>query len=619
MERNNTIFPLQITKKIKELYSEYEKDNKWKNLLAYYQYIVKYIITDKYYKITDSRGLLLYFTMGMGKTRTAAAVAMESDMNVIVILPKSLQSNFEDTLKYMISESGLFNKHRLKYISMDAYNAANQLDRIESGIDNSLVIVDEAHNFFRAIINGSHESNAYKIYEQLMNAKNIKILFLTGTPVSKNPFEIVPCVNMLAGFDLLPIQYDQFNDLYVDTINRNIKNRAYLANRLLGLVSHITMSETSKYMFPTELPTIISKIEMSTMQYRKYLQVREKEEADKKNKEYIKNEKRLPMSLPKQVSMSSYYIKSRSVSNYVEPLNKDDPVTDDNSPKLALITNRIIESKGLSMVYSQFVNSHGLKQLAMFLEKNNFSEFNEHVKDKASRYAFYTGDVSVKLREKILSVFNSDENKYGSLIKVILVSKTGAEGLNLLNIRETHQLEPYWDYARDKQVKARAVRYGSHVALPENERTVQPYLYISIANQQMWSSLKDREPKTIDEVFHERAIEQDIINTKFNDLLKDVSIECSYFKNTNSCYICNPSNEKLFTKDALIDTKMTNPCIEYEETEKDAIRVTVDGNDYYYTDNPFHVYKYDTILDGYLELFDDPIIEQINTIINKSN
>lgn len=618
MERNNTSFSLQITSKIRELFSIYEKDNKWQHLLAYYQYIIKYIITDPSYKIKDGRGLLLYFTMGMGKTRTAVSVAMSvTSMPVIVILPKSLQSNFEDTLKYMEKETGLPMKNRLKYISMDAYNAATQLDRIESGIDNSLIIIDESHNFFRAIINGSQESNAYKIYEQLMNAKNIKILFLTGTPVSKNPFEMVPCINLLAGTDILPIQYDQFNDLYVDLVNRDIRNRQFLANRILGLISYMTMSDSSKHMFPTELPNIISKVEMSTMQYRKYLQAREKEEADKKSKEFTKSEKRVPMSLPKQVSMSSYYIRSRSMSNYVEPLTKGDLITEENGTKLALIAKRVFALKGLAMVYSQFVNNHGLKQLAIFLEKLGFSEFTENSDTHALRYVLYTGDVHIKVREKILSIFNSDENKHGAIIKVILVSKTGAEGLDLKNVRETHQLEPYWDLARDKQVKARAVRFGSHLALPEEERTVQPYLYISTANEKMWSALKEREPKTIDEVFHDRAVEQDVINTKFNDLLKDVSIECSYFNTTSNCYVCNPSDERLFTKDPLIDSRMSNPCILYEESEKDAIRIDIDGQEYYYTENPFHVYKHDIILDGYIELLDDPVIEKILELLKK--
>lgn len=618
MFRNNTSFPLHITTRIKELSLVYEKDDKWQHLLKYYQYIIKYIITDNDYNIKDSRGLLLYFTMGMGKTRTAVAVALSAiNTNVIIILPKSLQKNFEDTLLYVERELGVRMQNKINYISMDAYNSYAQLDRIKSGLDNSLIIVDEAHNLFKSIINGNTETNAHRIYERIMYAKNSKILFLTGTPVAKDPFELVPCMNMLAGSEILPVYYEQFNSLYIDYKNRDIINRSFLANRLVGLVSYMTMSESSRNMFPVELPTIISKIEMSKLQYRKYLQEREKEEVNKKSASMTKSNKVQAMAIPKQTSMSSYYIRSRSASNYVVSI-EDTSITNENSPKLALIAQRVTNASGLVMVYSQFVNSHGLKQLTYYLKEYGFSEFLDSSSESEQlRYTLFTGDVHVKLRDKILSVFNSNKNKHGQIIKAILVSKTGAEGIDLKNVRETHQLEPYWDLSRDNQVKARAIRYGSHLALPESERTVQPYLYISIANQEIWQHLKEKEPKTIDEVFHERAVEKDIINTKFRDLLKDVSIECSYFKTRESCYVCNPSNEKLFTNDPVIDIKMSNPCILYSEEEKDAKKITIEGVEYYYSENPITVYKYDSILDGYVVIENNDLINEIVSQLNQ--
>lgn len=597
--RNNTSFSLQITSKIKELYNIYNSDNTWKHLLKYYQYIVKNIITEPEYNITDARGLLLYFTMGMGKTRTAASIILSSSyLNVIVILPKSLQRNFEDTMNFLQKD---FTDRKINFISMDAYNAATQIENIKTGIDNSLIIVDEAHNFFKSIINGE-TSNAYRIYEKIMNAKNIKLLFLTGTPISKDPFELVPCINMLAGFDILPINYDQFNSLYVDHKNKEIVNKPYLANRLIGLVSHMSMSEESSNMFPTELPLIISKIEMTKDQYIKYLHVREKEESNKKQyKETKINNK--SMQIPKQVSMSSYYVHSRSVSNYYDSM----------SPKMELISERVANSQGCCMVYSQFVNNNGLKQLIKYLEKYNFSEFKEEEPNNIQlRYALYTGEVNATLRNKIITTFNSDMNKYGHVIKCILISKTGAEGLDLKNVRETHQLEPYWDISRNEQVKARAIRYGSHLALPEAERTVQPYIYISVANQEIWNKLKEKEPKTIDEVFYDRSVDKEVINSKFRNLLKDVSIECTYFKLRNSCYVCNPSNTKLFSSDPIIDIKITNPCIEYKEEEKEANSIVINAKEYYYTLDPFIVYEYNALLDGYVKCINEEVIKIIS-------
>ncbi len=84
----------------------------------------------------------------------------------------------------------------------------------------------------------NENTNARRLYQMVMEARNLRLLFLTGTFPSKDPFEIVPCFNMLAGYDLLPTQYEVFGKSYVDREGRAVRNAAKLANRLVGLVSH---------------------------------------------------------------------------------------------------------------------------------------------------------------------------------------------------------------------------------------------------------------------------------------------------------------------------------------------------------------------------------------------
>ena len=52
-------------------------------------------------------------------------------------------------------------------------------------------------------------------------------------------------------------------------------------------------------------------------------------------------------------------------------------------------------------------------------------------------------------------------------IKVIMITKAGAEGLDLKNVRNVHIMEPYWYETRIQQVIGRAARYNSHIDLPE--------------------------------------------------------------------------------------------------------------------------------------------------------
>ena len=307
--RNSTSFPAQMTARLRQLHARYlaaladgaDRDHGWAGLLRYYQWVVRAVFSNPDFGLgsaaagtSDARGLLCYHTMGLGKTRLAVAVALAlRDVRpAVVMLPRSLRANFEQTIETVLAATdagatdatGAVRAESLKralahftFVSMDAFNAADQVARAgtgrraglraglraggrppapaqprlpaaftEAGLDGKLFIVDEAHNFFRAIINGGPDSNARRIYEIVMGAANLRILFLTGTPAAKDPFELVPCFNMLAGFNLLPTQYEVFYDLYVDRGLNSVKNREHFANRIVGLVSHVSTSRSTE-------------------------------------------------------------------------------------------------------------------------------------------------------------------------------------------------------------------------------------------------------------------------------------------------------------------------------------------------------------------------------------
>ena len=227
-------------------------------------------------------------------------------------------------------------------------------------------------------------------------------------------------------------------------------------------------------------------------------------------------------------------------------------------------------------------------------------------------YAIISGEISQESRNKILKVFNSPENARGELIKVLLVSKTGAEGLDLKNVRETHQIEPYWDKARDDQFIARAVRLNSHEDLPPEDRNVQPYLYIALPNSEIWDLMlpKDREPQTIDEKFHERGLEKYKLNSEFRKLLTEVSIECEMFGFEN-CRVCAPTNQPLYKHDDATDIRLPDPCEVILETEVKAKEVIFEDNKYYYilTNDTYVFYEFRKDLDGFSPLeLSDPLI-----------
>lgn len=63
--------------------------------------------------------------------------------------------------------------------------------------DNSVVIIDEAHNFVRAVSNKS--DIGYQLYKKIYEAKSCKVVCLSGTPVVNSPHEVAFLMNLLRG------------------------------------------------------------------------------------------------------------------------------------------------------------------------------------------------------------------------------------------------------------------------------------------------------------------------------------------------------------------------------------------------------------------------------------
>tara|TARA_B100001057_G_C22862999_1_gene955365 strand:- start:867 stop:4658 length:3792 start_codon:yes stop_codon:yes gene_type:complete len=68
---------------------------------------------------------------------------------------------------------------------------------VESPFYGKTIIIDEVHNFVREVLNDSGSARFF--YEWIVNAENVKLVFLSGTPIINKPCEIAILYNMLKG------------------------------------------------------------------------------------------------------------------------------------------------------------------------------------------------------------------------------------------------------------------------------------------------------------------------------------------------------------------------------------------------------------------------------------
>jgi hypothetical protein len=180
------------------------------------------------------------------------------------------------------------------------------------------------------------------------------------------------------------------------------------------------------------------------------------------------------------------------------------------SPKFLHLLHNILDKQhvGLHLVYSQFRTLEGIGIIKLILETNGFSQFKivkssggdwtiDMTAEEQERpcFALYTGTESAEEKEIIRNIFNSKwknvpktiteqlnarttNNMFGEVIKILMITASGAEGINLRNVRYVHITEPYWHPVRTEQIIGRARRICSHIDLPEELRTVDVFLYV---------------------------------------------------------------------------------------------------------------------------------------------
>lgn len=295
-------------------------------------------------------------------------------------------------------------------------------------------------------------------------------------------------------------------------------------------------------------------------------------------------------------------LKVKAMQDFTEYLDtqKDtdlDKIVKNISPKYFILQDKLKKAPGTCLVYSVFRFMEGIDSITKILDRYNWKRLNirksggmweiiglqDPDNNKNLRYMLYTGTETPEEREILKNIYNNNwnalpqnikkeldkyckensieqNNLYGKIVKTLIITKAGAEGITLKNVRQVHLIENHWNNVRRKQVIGRAVRFESHKDLPLEDRNVRVYQYVTVFGNEVdkmkeepafkisIENLQEQDKnETSDEFIFNLAKRKEILNDHILNLVQKASIDCLSNNITSNCLVL--SNQSTYSFD----------------------------------------------------------------------
>jgi hypothetical protein len=459
---------------------------------------------------------------------------------------------------------------------------------------NSILVIDEIQRLISA---------EGKLYKKLFSAINyythpeLRILLLSATPIYDNPYELALTMNLLKPKIPFPLSKDKFYSFFIGNYDEKtdkcieIKGKNYitenscLINKDLlkylcsGYISYFRGGNPNAY--PYKRIITLEHI-MPPYQKNKYILSLE---SDIKKEKTIKSEdetiKLFSKEGEKEDKLSGIYTNTQQICNIALPIKDTDIIDSFDSIKskktvtqgLINLKNELkLPSKEIKSVekiinilrqksYSEkfcsiislsnncngpvFIFSNwlqfGVEALSIILDACGYKKFPA---EGQQRYFIWSSETSsdLDLISKAKSTFNSFANKDGSLLKIILGTRSIMEGVSFKNVKQVHITDPWWNESRIEQIIARAIRFCSHSLLSHEEQWTDIYRHYSIlprvdgGDLDVIEMLKKNKKSPNFKYFNYYSIEQKMVNSalkksqinnEFENILKETAYDCN--------------------------------------------------------------------------------------------
>jgi SNF2 family DNA or RNA helicase len=416
--------------------------------------------------------LLVYHKMGTGKTLTAVTTSQcyldhNPDKKVIVITPASLTDNFKKAMmeyKYI--------KHADKYEFYSIQKATSLLKNKKLDCSNSMVILDEVHNYRSNIRfkKGKLKTGVNIFFGYQCFLKADKLLLLTGTPLYDRP-ENMNVYKVLLNYNENDLEE---NDTITDIIAR------YSSMDLNSLLCKVSFHDFEKN--DSDFPERVNKtkfIKMKPEYERRYLRIIE---------EIFEEERELIHSIfqnVKETNLNQFQNLTRratqNIDNNLELNNKLNKVISYIHKIKELNESLPNKDKWKVVIYSQF-KKHGINLIRDMVDIPK---------------AVISGDTKISDRQKIVNLYNQGK------IQCLFITKAGGEGLDLKGTDAIILMEPTWNEQNNEQIIGRAIRYKSHEGRPDDRKKVSVIHLIHTTTKDRTEETKNIIERYLDQTFDE--------------------------------------------------------------------------------------------------------------------
>jgi len=385
---------------------------------------------------------------------------------------------------------------------------------------------------------------AYReIHKLFLRSKNIKVLLMTATPMVNTTREIIFLMNLLLPqskqipekMDLDKTDVREFEMYFLGLVSfvREIRPR----------VKVIREGEPIEYthdLYDRQVPSKqnVYTVPMGSLQEQYYKHYSIRKRGEKRSSFFIRLRQACNFVFPSRQDYSKPDLRSlvevfnERVRRFGEDNYAFTNISDINffsspdnlmkcSGKFLKVIRQCKEAEGNCFVFTEFLRGSGAFLLSVLFklyyfeqfkpESNIFEEVEEvlpegyftaddtliykkicnppekEIKFKKIfqpklRFALLTSETSKKSRDIIFKIFNSEQNKDGKYIKVIIGSRVTRTAINLSNVIQIHILEPSWNRSNVYQAESRGIRTGSHNMLLKDreEVTVRIFQYVSV-------------------------------------------------------------------------------------------------------------------------------------------